>query len=221
MNRRTRRAGRRLRRGDVPEPLLLITDDRADLIDAAALLGRFGYRYRSELLPFAAAGALALVGTILHGQHVTPWSVALVGVVVAAGLCWPRVAPLLRPLERGYAVAVVLAAAGWLAAATHYGPGTAPGRVRSPDSSAGTELIRSVVVWPGGRPIRARQPERSTTADMTRDPGSPMAAMICGQAVRVRSTRTLARRRRWVHHGTPPTIEPATSSSGSGAVPGP
>ena len=126
MNRRTRRARRRLRRGDTPEPLLLITDDRADLIDAAALLGRIGYRYRSELLPAAVAGTLVVAGTVLHGHQVAPWSVALVGIVVAVGLCWPRVAPLLRPVERGYAVAVVLAAAGWLAAATHDGPGTAP-----------------------------------------------------------------------------------------------
>ena len=58
------------------------------------------------------AGALALAAGILHGQQVSPWWVAVVGVVVAAGLCWPRVAPLLRPVERGYAVAVVLASAG-------------------------------------------------------------------------------------------------------------
>ena len=31
-------------------------------------------------------------------------------------------------------------------------------------------------------------------------------ALICGHAANVRSTRTLARRRRWAHHGTPPTI---------------
>ncbi len=114
MNRRTRRARRRLRRGDAPEPLLLITDDRTDLVDWAALLARIGYRYRSELLPFLTAGALAVTGAILHGQRVTPWSVAPLGLAVAAGLCWPRVAPLLRPVERTYAVAVVLAAAGWL-----------------------------------------------------------------------------------------------------------
>jgi S-DNA-T family DNA segregation ATPase FtsK/SpoIIIE len=126
VNRRTRRARRRLRRGDAPEPLLLITDDRTDLIDWAALLGRIGYRYRSELLPLAVAGSFAVTGAILHGHHVEPWSVGLVGLAVGAGLCWPRVAPLLRPVERAYTVAVVLASAGWLAAATHDGPGTAP-----------------------------------------------------------------------------------------------
>ena len=46
---------------------------------------------------------------------------------MAGGLCWPRVAPLLRPIERGYAVAVtVLAGAGWLTAATALGAGTPP-----------------------------------------------------------------------------------------------
>ena len=73
MNRRTRRARRRLRRGDGPEPLLLIADDRADLIDAAALLGRIGYRYRSELLPPAVASLLAVTGALLHGHQITPW----------------------------------------------------------------------------------------------------------------------------------------------------
>ena len=126
MIRRTRRARRRLRRGGATEPLLLITDDRSDLIDAAALLGRIGYRYRSELLPPAVAGLLAVAGTVLHSHEAAPWSVMLLGLAVAAGLFWPRVAPLLRPVERGYAVAIVLTGAGWLAAATHYGPDAAP-----------------------------------------------------------------------------------------------
>jgi S-DNA-T family DNA segregation ATPase FtsK/SpoIIIE len=50
----------------------------------------------------------------------------LIGLVVGAGLCWARIVPRLRPVERGYAVAVLLAGAGWLTAATHFGPGTAP-----------------------------------------------------------------------------------------------
>ena len=98
---------------------------------------------------------------------------------------------------------------------------TAPGRVPRPDSSAGVELIRSVAVVPGGRPMRARQPQRSTTADMIREPGRPTAAVMSGQASRVRSTRTLARRRRCAHHGTPPTTVPTSRSSGSGGVSGP
>ena len=53
MNRRTRRARRRLRRGDAPEPLLLITDDRADLIDVdrAARPGRLPLPLRTRSRP--------------------------------------------------------------------------------------------------------------------------------------------------------------------------
>ena len=58
------------------------------------------------------------------------------------------------------------------------------------------------MVWPRARPNRARQPQMSTTADMTCDPASPTAGAISGQAASLRSTRTLARRRRCAHQGT-------------------
>ena len=48
-----------------------------------------------------------------------------------------------------------------------------------------------------------------------------MAAVMSGHASRVRSTRTLARRRRCAHHGTPPTTVPISRISGSGGVSGP
>ena len=143
MNRRTRRTRRRLRRGDTPEPLLLITDDRPDVLDVAALLGRIGYRFRSELTPVTTAGALVLAAVVLHAQHVTPWAVALLGLAVAAALCWPRVAPLLRRPERGYAVAVVLVATGWLAAATYYGPARQP----LPLLLAAAVVVGGVPLW--------------------------------------------------------------------------
>jgi DNA segregation ATPase FtsK/SpoIIIE, S-DNA-T family len=127
VNRRTRRARRRLRRGgDLREPLLLITDDRPDLIESLAVAARFGYRYRSELAPLIVAGVLMLGATILHGNHARPWWVLLVAVPVAGGLCWPRVTPSLRPVERGYAAAVVGVSGGWLTSATGYGPSTPP-----------------------------------------------------------------------------------------------
>ena len=62
--------------------------------------------------------------------------------------------------------------------------------------------ITSVMVWPRASRTRARQPHTSTTADMTCDPASPTALAMSGQASSLRSTRTLARRRRCVHHGT-------------------
>ena len=92
-------------------------DDRGDRSGAAAVLGRLGYRYRSELMPMSVAGGLFVTAAILHRQHVASCWVTFTGLVVGAGLCWPRIVPRLRPVERGYAVALVLAATGWLTTA--------------------------------------------------------------------------------------------------------
>ena len=47
---------------------------------------------------------------------------------------------------------------------------------------AGSLAITSLMVWPRASANRARQPQTSTTADMTRDPARPTAAAISGQA---------------------------------------
>jgi S-DNA-T family DNA segregation ATPase FtsK/SpoIIIE len=127
MNRRTRRAQRRLRRGDARrEPLLILADDRypGESLEA---LARCVYRYRSELAPPALASVHALTGAMLHSRfpHTAPF-VAVLAVVVAAGLSRPETAPDLRRIERGYAITVTIAAGLWLAFATAHGPSTAP-----------------------------------------------------------------------------------------------
>ena len=86
---------------------------------------------------------------------------------------------------------------------------------------AGSLAITSVMVWPRARAKRARQPQRSTTADMTRDPARPTAGAISGQAARRRSTRTLARRRRCAHQGTASTKVARTRTRGNGPCAGP
>lgn len=127
MSRRTRRARRQLRRGDARrEPLLLVADDRPDLIEWIELATRVGYRYRSELAPFAVAAALLLAAAILHDNELPPGWVPLAALPVAGGLCWPRVAPLLRPIERGYAVTITVLGGGWLTASVALGPDTPP-----------------------------------------------------------------------------------------------
>jgi S-DNA-T family DNA segregation ATPase FtsK/SpoIIIE len=127
VSRRTRRARRRLRRGDARrEPLLLLADDPypGEYLEA---LARYVFRYRSELAPPVAAVALSLTGAVLHDQ--APDAAPLVGVVaatVAAVLAWPKTAPELRKTERAYAIAATLTAGAWLAAATTFGPGAGP-----------------------------------------------------------------------------------------------
>ncbi len=127
MNRRTRRARRRLRRGEARrEPLLLLAEDRfpGESVEA---LARCVYRYRSELAPPALASALALTGAMLHSRfpHTAPF-VAVLAAVMATGLSRPEIAPDLRRIERGYAITVTIAAGLWLAFATAHGPGIAP-----------------------------------------------------------------------------------------------
>jgi DNA segregation ATPase FtsK/SpoIIIE, S-DNA-T family len=127
MNRRARRARRRLRRGDARrEPLLLLTDDRYPG-ESLEVLAHCVYRYRSELAPPALAGLLALTGMVLHSRcpHTAP-VVAALAAAMAAGLSRPEIAPDLRRIERVYAIVVTVAAGLWLTFATACGPGAGP-----------------------------------------------------------------------------------------------
>jgi S-DNA-T family DNA segregation ATPase FtsK/SpoIIIE len=127
MNRRTRRARRRLRRGDARrEPLLLLADDRYPG-ESLAALAHCVYRYRSELAPPALASTLALAGMLLHSRfpHTAPF-VAVVAAAMATGLSRPAIAPNLRRIERGYAITVTITAGLWLTFATVYGSGAGP-----------------------------------------------------------------------------------------------
>ncbi|HKR52651.1 MAG TPA: hypothetical protein VJT72_24340, partial [Pseudonocardiaceae bacterium] len=127
MNRRIRRARRRLRHGEARrEPLLLLADDHYPG-ESVAALGRLVYRYRSALAPPALAGALVLTATVLHGHvpHTAP-VVAVLTAAVAAGVSRPEIAPGLRRIERGYAITVTIAAGLWLSFATAHGPSTGP-----------------------------------------------------------------------------------------------
>ncbi|MGH3611216.1 MAG: hypothetical protein ACRDRK_01055 [Pseudonocardia sp.] len=172
MNRHTRRAQRRIRRGGGHrEPVLLITDDRPGLIEWIELAFRLAYRYRSELAPLGVAGALALAAGILHGNHVTPWWAVLVALPVTAALCWPRVTSTLRPPERGYAAAVVILGGGWVTAATAYGAGTPP----LPLLLAAATIIGGVPWWAHRRRRAKVRVERTLAAwpDITAAVGLP------------------------------------------------
>ena len=172
MSRRTRRARRQLRRGGGRgEPLLMLIDDRADLIEWIELIARLGYRYRSELAPLIVAGTLALAAAILHGNQVGPWWVALLAALVTGAVCWPWITPSLRPIERGYAAAVVALSGGWLTAATAYGPGTPP----LPLLLAAGTIVAGVPWWAHRRRRAKVRVERTLAAwpDITAAVGMP------------------------------------------------
>ncbi|MGH3978100.1 MAG: hypothetical protein ACRDRZ_03700, partial [Pseudonocardiaceae bacterium] len=127
MNRRTRRARRRLRRGEARrEPLLLLAEDRYPG-ESLAALARCVYRYRSALAPPGLASALTLTATMLHGHipHTAPFLAPLTA-AVAAGWSRPEITPDLRRIERAYAITLTIASGLWLTFATVHGPGARP-----------------------------------------------------------------------------------------------
>jgi hypothetical protein len=98
--------------------------------------------------------------------------------VVAVGLSWPRVAPLLRPVERGYAVVVVLVGVGWLAAATHYGP-EIPRRQGALHSDLGA--VAPVGPTRGDHARHQQQRQRSGRRSSPRSAGPGLGLVGCGR----------------------------------------
>jgi len=108
--------------------MMLITgnDQLPDLV--LLLITRWMWRYRSELAPSVMALAVLLTAWWLNAAHPRWWPLPVVLAVVAS---WPLIAigrHLRLPTvgERLYAAITVLAAGGWLAAATALGPFTPP-----------------------------------------------------------------------------------------------
>src|SRR5215472_7775012 len=113
---RVRRHARRLRRYGL-EPIAIVSPGDPLPEIAAVVIGRWLWRYRSELAPATTALALFAAGWLLHRSHPGWWSLiaslAILGpvVTVTAG----RRLGLVTALERWYAGLVIVAAGGWLA----------------------------------------------------------------------------------------------------------
>jgi FtsK/SpoIIIE family len=125
--RRMRRQARRIRRGGM-QPMMLITGNDQLPETAMVLILRWMWRYRSELTPFYAVGAVLGVACWLHAGHRHWWALVLaLAVTTAAGLAaFGRRAGLPTLIERLYAAMTTLAAGGWMAVAAITGPFTAP-----------------------------------------------------------------------------------------------
>src|ERR1017187_4122389 len=121
--RRMRRHAHKMRRYGL-QPMVVIKsgDPLPDLV--IMTLARWLWRYRSELAPLTVATVTALAAWGLHVTH-PHWWPALAAVTVAtalgAGIAGQRLGLVTRA-ERGYAVTVIAATGGWLAAATAAGP---------------------------------------------------------------------------------------------------
>src|ERR1035437_8063297 len=122
--RQMRRHARKMRRYGL-EPMVVINsgDPLPDLV--IVLMTRWLWRYRSELAPLTLAAVTALAAWILHATHPHWWpalTAATVAATAGAGVAGWRLGLVTRT-ERGYAMTVIAATGGWLAAATAAGPG--------------------------------------------------------------------------------------------------
>ncbi|MFI6540855.1 cell division protein FtsK [Nonomuraea sp. NPDC050547] len=105
-----------------------ITDDLEFAPLIITSIGRWLWRYRSELAPVTALVWLMGAALVLHHIY-RPWWPTIAGstVILAGGLIYAgRWVNLTRPIERFYAATITVFAGGWLATATNHGPLTKP-----------------------------------------------------------------------------------------------
>jgi hypothetical protein len=125
--RQMRQRARKMRRYGL-QPMVVINP--ADPLPDVAIvtLSRWAWRYRSELAPLALAAAMVLAAWAMHAVHPLWWpaftvtaAIAILGIAFAG-----RRVGLATRAERGFAMIVIAAMGGWLAAATDIGSGREP-----------------------------------------------------------------------------------------------
>jgi FtsK/SpoIIIE family len=133
-NRRQLRRHARKLRSDGFQPIMVVNPNERLPETAAAAVGRWLWRYRSELAPIGLAALIAVAALGLHHAYRDSWpwfaitTLASTATFAAPQPHWARKAWSLleRPAERTYIAAVALIAGGWLTIATALGPATAP-----------------------------------------------------------------------------------------------
>lgn len=122
-----RRHARRMRRYGLQPMVVINSDDQLpDLV--IVVIGRWLWRYRSELAPLTVSVTVAAVAAILHATHPRWWPLILgVATATALGLVLlGRHLNLPRLDERLYAATVTATLGAWLSAATAAGPARPP-----------------------------------------------------------------------------------------------
>lgn len=175
---RMRRHARQVRRAGM-QPMMVINAEPGHFPEPAAIvLGRWAWRYRSELAPVAVVAALAGAGWWGHRAVPGWWPLILAGASAASWLAATLGARLGLPTlaERIYAAGTTVAAGGWLAAATAAGPFTPP----LPQLLAIGGLFVAVPWWAHGRRRAKVRVERKLTAwpAIARDVGLPGSQVI-------------------------------------------
>jgi S-DNA-T family DNA segregation ATPase FtsK/SpoIIIE len=168
--RRVRRQARQVRRAGM-QPMMVINsgDPFPDL--AIVVIGRWLWRYRSELAPLAVALLVAGFGWYAHAALSHWWPLILTGPLIAAGLVIAFGAMMGIPtrLERIYVAAVVAACGTWDAVAAVLGPIAGP----LPQALGIGWLVLSVPWWANRRRRARVRVERTIAAwpDIARNAG--------------------------------------------------
>jgi hypothetical protein len=122
-----RRQARRMRRYGLQPMIVMSSGDHLPEL-ALMVIGRWLWRYRSELAPLTTAVMMALAAWLLHATHPHTWlavataAAVTCGVVLAAG----RRLGLATTSERIYAATVVMTGGAWIATGTALGPWHSP-----------------------------------------------------------------------------------------------
>lgn len=142
--RKMRRQARHIRRAGM-QPMMVINSGDQPPETAGVLLLHWVWRYRSELAPFYLAAVIMGASWWLHTGHARWWGYVLAVALVTAGTVATFGARLGMPAvtERVYAAMTMLAAGGWMAAATTLGPNSPP----LPQIMAAGGLALSVPWW--------------------------------------------------------------------------
>ncbi len=124
---RMRRHARRLRRYGL-EPIAIVNPGDPLPEVAIVLIGRWLWRYRSELAPAAYALAVFASAWWLNRTHQHWWPLIVLAAIGASAAVMVKGVRLglVTSAERWYAAVVIAASGGWLAAATEAGPDTRP-----------------------------------------------------------------------------------------------
>ncbi len=122
-----RRHARKMRRyGIQPMTVISLGDQFPEV--AAVVIGRWLWRWRSELAPLAVMAALSVAGWVMHTRYAGWWPV-VAAAGASAGLGLPLAGArlgLATRAERVYAATAGASAVGWLAAAIALGPSRSP-----------------------------------------------------------------------------------------------
>jgi DNA segregation ATPase FtsK/SpoIIIE, S-DNA-T family len=199
--RHMRRMRRQMRKDGNPYGVIIVGPDEPFAFIVLSVIARWAFRHRSAFAPLNVALAAFTAASWAHWKHPGWWApataaTAVITIILALPLpvmrrraagrmiarilswTWERCG-IGRPIERGYAAAVIATVGGWLAAATASGPTAKP----LPVTAAIATVILAVPWWFHRRRRAKVRVERKISgwSDVTDNiglPGSHIASVV-------------------------------------------